>query len=112
VYTAGRGLRRNPDPLLLGRMSERHGAWLRSRYRPQAYDGAVVFLRATGAAGRTPAPELSDGWRDAAPNVVYIDVPGDHAGPDSILAQPHVSVLAHALQAALDRTGLPVAGAL
>jgi thioesterase domain-containing protein len=70
------------------------------------YDAAVTVFRATKVSfDRPEVIEDGLGWRPYAHGgVEVIDVPGDHM---SILAEPHVAVMAHHLRDVLDRRHHP-----
>ncbi|MEA2601557.1 MAG: hypothetical protein QOF89_2549 [Acidobacteriota bacterium] len=77
-------------------------------YRPGPYPGRITLFRALGAdlagivgtAGFDPALSADLGWGGFTPQPVAIEeVPGDHI---TLLAEPHVAVLAARLRIALD----------
>ncbi|MEG9518169.1 SDR family NAD(P)-dependent oxidoreductase [Saccharopolyspora indica] len=75
------------------------------RYRPRAWDGPVLLLRAeqphllTGSLDpRYLRTDDALGWDELCPDVRVVRVPGDHV---SMIDPPHVEVLAARLDAAL-----------
>ena len=101
--------RRHLPPRLLGRLPVRTTYLFAARqYRPERQlHGELALFRATHGVGLDAPfieffadPEL--GWRSRARGGVrVIDVPGGHT---SMLQEPNVSVLADALQQAIDRS--------
>lgn len=79
---------RHPDQVL---------ALAAREYSPQPYSGAVLFFRPQSR----PAGDAADaasGWRELAPRMRVVDVPGNHV---EMFREPHVAVMAEALNAAL-----------
>jgi amino acid adenylation domain-containing protein len=99
-------LRAKPiPPLLAGKRLTHIGLAANESYRPSAYPGVVTYLRATGPDGSwTRRPDLP--WCDVAARVDVIDVPGAHAGPGSMLDEPHLAVLAGEVDALLQATAV------
>jgi hypothetical protein len=91
-----------PDPLLIGRLSERAGIGLRLAYRPERYDGRVVCCRATGVDPDFPIADHSHRWRRVVDDFTVVDVPGNHASEGSMLTPPHVDVLGARVAEVLD----------
>ena len=91
-----------PDPLLIGRLSERAGMDLRLAYRPERYEGRVVCCRATGIDPDFPIPDYSHRWRSVVDDLTIVDVPGNHANEGSMLTPPHVEVLGVRVAEVLD----------
>jgi thioesterase domain-containing protein len=79
----------------LARVREAHTAAVLS-HAPGAYDGPVVYLRATGQIAGLADAVAS--WRRFAAEVEVHDVPGDHF---SIVREPNVRELARVLGAAI-----------
>ena len=67
------------------------------RYVPKPYSGPIALMWASDRPERCPDPRL--GWGDLAPGLEVHTVPGDHI---TMLAEPHVQVLAERLNACLD----------
>ena len=88
---------REPDPLLLGRISEHAAVGLTHTYRPQPYDGRVVCFRATGTDPDFPLPDYSYRWHRVSTALEMIAVPGNHSAKESFLTQPHAKVLGDAM---------------
>ncbi|MBD2451016.1 AMP-binding protein [Nostoc sp. FACHB-152] len=76
-------------------------------YHPKPYPGKVLFLKATDEDEIVERHRvliyryetLDTRWRKICPELDYIKVPGGH---NSLLAEPHVSILAKKLKAALN----------
>ena len=93
-------------PLLAGKRLTHIGLAANGRYRPRTYAGVVTYFRATGPDGTwTRQPDVP--WCDVAARVDVIDVPGHHAGPGSMLEEPHLPVLAGEVGALLQATAMP-----
>jgi amino acid adenylation domain-containing protein len=87
---------RHPDQLL---------ALAAKEYSPQPYSGAVLFFRPQSR----PAGDAADaasGWRELAPRLRVVDVPGNHV---EMFREPNVAVMAEALDAALREIATPQA---
>ena len=89
------------DTLLIGRESERAGILLRRGYLPEHYGGRVVCFRAVGVDPDFPIADYSYRWRRVADALEIIDVPGNHAQNNSMMAQPHAAVLGTEMAAVL-----------
>ena len=71
------------------------------RYRPAAYHGPVLLLRACDA---EPDWDGASGWRDSVKGpLTIVDLDGDHAG---ILTPPYVESLGRAVRAGLNQAQL------
>jgi thioesterase domain-containing protein/acyl carrier protein len=69
-----------------------------SKYSPRPYSGAVLLFRPQSR----PAGDRADAasrWRQLAPGLRVVDVPGNHV---EMFREPHVAVMAEALEAALE----------
>jgi surfactin family lipopeptide synthetase A len=89
--------RREPLPAELARIRLVQTASLAfDRYQPGPLDARVVYFLATS--GRdSDAVDIRERWGSLCDGIEIVPVPGTHTGPDSLLAEPHVAVLAAAL---------------
>ena len=62
------------------------------RYLPPPFDGNVTYLAATENGGAT-ARSKGDDWARLCTKLEVVAVPGNHTGPDSLLAEPNVPIL-------------------
>ena len=68
------------------------------RYVPKPYSGPIALMRASAGPANYPDPRL--GWRELVGDGLEVHtVPGDHI---TMLAEPHIQVLAERLAACLD----------
>ncbi len=62
-------------------------------YRPRPVQVGVAYFLATGRGG-PQGGRIQPGWYELCPALDVVRVPGMHSGPDSILTEPNVEVLA------------------
>jgi len=100
AYAAGEAIWNtvsNPMPLAV-RRAYRHDIKARARYTPKPYAGPIAFFRAQAQPGGRAYPLM--GWEGIAQGRMDIyEVPGAHV---SIMAEPHLSVLAAKLNECLE----------
>jgi thioesterase domain-containing protein len=70
-----------------------------NQYIPQPYPGPLAMFRAKTR--DTGVPDSLLGWRDVAENIEPYEVSGDHV---SMIAEPHLRILAEQLKKCLDRS--------
>jgi acyl-CoA synthetase (AMP-forming)/AMP-acid ligase II/thioesterase domain-containing protein/acyl carrier protein len=80
------------------RVSEQILTVAASQYVPRTYDGRVLSLRAE-IRPHGPEADAAFGWRDVAPNLRVVDVPGNHR---DIFRASNVGVMASALEESFD----------
>ena len=70
-------------------------------YRPQPYDGRVVYIEATEDSPDRAGPLRSELWGSVLPALEVERVPGHHTGSGSMLREPHVATTSAAILHAL-----------